>query len=77
MGKLSDLSFCRALLLTLAGCSLLGFAWGLFFSGRTETSMGAILAAVIGQAATAPAVLALWGLPLWLWPEQAAWFGEV
>ncbi len=47
------------LLAILAGLGLLGFAWGLYFSGWTRTALGAFLGGVLGQAAVVPL---LWGL---------------
>jgi len=61
----------------LAACGLVGFAWGLFFSGWARTSMGAILAALLGQVIAAPLVIGLWVLALWLVPELGSLFGEV
>ena len=43
----------------LAGCAMLGFGWGLLFSGRTQTPMGAVFAAVLGQAAAMAVMIAL------------------
>ncbi len=36
-------------LLVMLGAALLGFAWGLFFSARMQTAMGAIFAGIGGQ----------------------------
>ncbi len=44
----------------LAACAIMGFGWGLLFSGRTQTPMGAVFAAVMGQVATMAVMIALW-----------------
>jgi hypothetical protein len=62
------------LLGTLAAYGALGFAWGLFFSGWTRTSLGAIGGAFVGQVVVVPLLLWLWGpklVPLRSLPDSS------
>lgn len=54
----------------------LGFAWGLFFSGRTQTAMAAVLYALLGQVVTFPLLLGIWAAMHWLVPDLVVRFGE-
>jgi hypothetical protein len=49
-----------------AGLALVGFAWGLFFSGWTQTSLGAIFAAIAVQVVVTPLLLNLVEVALFL-----------
>ena len=50
----------------LIALALLGFAWGLLFSDRARTSFGAVLGAVVGQAAALPFFMGLAAGVNWL-----------
>ena len=51
------------LLVTLAGWAALGFAWGLLFSGRTQTAVVHVV--MVGQAVAILGMICLWPLTLW------------
>ena len=69
-GALGDRGFAAGALTAVTVFGFLGFGWGLLFSARTRTTFGAVLLAVLGQAAALSAAVALFLLGLRLLPPH-------